>query len=561
MGQCPKCGTSATSQQATCSGCGADLAAGTPPTPEQAGGPPSSGVRPPVPTGVRPAAQTGAPATAPAGAPAGREAAARPRRARRPGPGTALPFIVALILSVALQQFITTVVPSDTYFFRLFRPAGGWMMGVVPGFIAFILFWTLTDLVMKFRVGRQNERDINRPEINQLPGLVSQEAAKVTLQRLRTWEVGVLARPVGRRILWILRHLNTADAQRTHELLRHQSDVDVDSASSEYRTVKLFIWAMPILGFIGTVLGISLAVGGFSDFLTTSVSIDEIDRVTAELGEVASGLSFAFDTTLLGLLAGLIATVSSSGVERREERLLTRLDELGLRILANATAATAVTTAPASAARPSDTPDEEFEEMMRARLDELSTLMGHFTAAVRSALGGINDAASRVSGGLETSIDSVTHTVDGLGETLGGVAATLAKNMAGMEEANQRLQSALASSSQQVAAASDRLLAGVESQSAAEQAMKELSSSIAEFGERLSDVREAQVALTPVLSQLAGPLELRLIPAPNPGSPANPTPVPNPASPASPASPANPTPAPNPGSTPDATPPTRPDRR
>ena len=468
-----------------------------------------------------------------------------------------MPLMVALILTIIMQQLIGAVVPADAYLYRLFRPAGGWIMGVVPGLIAFALFWTLTDLALKFRVSRGNERDLNRPEINQLPGLVAQEASNITLQRLRGWEPGVLARPVGRRILWILRQSHAADAQRTHELLRHQSDVDADSAASGYRTVKLFIWAMPILGFIGTVLGISLAVGGFSDFLTTSVSIDEIDRVTAELGEVASGLSFAFDTTLLGLLAGLISSVASSGVERREERLLTRLDELGLRIVANAAPAAAAATTPATSP-PAGAPGEEFEQMMRARLDDLSGLMGQFTQAVRSGLDGflgewaklppevervsadltglrqhlataargteeliaqtkglvdgLNETASRMSSGLETSIGSVRHTVEGLGDNLHGVSDMLTRNMAGMEQANHRLEAALASSSDQVAAASDRLLAGVESQGAAEQAMKDLSVAVSELGERLSDIREAQVALAPVLSQLAGPLELRLTP-------------------------------------------------
>lgn len=154
--------------------------------------------------------------------------------------------------------------------------------------------------------------------------------------------------------------------------------------------------------------------------------------------------------------------------------------------------------------------------MMRARLDELSGLMGHFTRAVHSQLGGLNDAVSGMSDGLKTSIGSVGQTIDGLGGNLQGVSDTLARNMAGMEEANQRLQAVLASSSREVAAASDRLLAGVESQRGAEQAIKELSASISEFGVRLSDVRDAQVALAPVLSQLAGPLELRLMPAGSP---------------------------------------------
>lgn len=43
--------------------------------------------------------------------------------------------------------------------------------------------------------------------------------------------------------------------------------------------MKLFIWAMPILGFIGTVLGISLAVGGFSEFQRT---LEEASIGTAE---------------------------------------------------------------------------------------------------------------------------------------------------------------------------------------------------------------------------------------------------------------------------------------
>ena len=74
----------------------------------------------------------------------------------------------------------------------------------------------------------------------------------------------------------------------------------------------------------------------------------------------------------------------------------------------------------------------------------------------------------------------------------------------------------LASTAQQVAAASERLHAGVQSQASAEQAMHQLSASISEFGERLAEFRDAQDALAPALNQLAGPLELRLMPTPAP---------------------------------------------
>ncbi|MDA0329389.1 MAG: MotA/TolQ/ExbB proton channel family protein [Gemmatimonadetes bacterium] len=446
MGQCPNCATPAKPEQEFCLVCGTDLGNAATATAGAAG----AARRAAAPT---PAAPAGAGRPSPSGG------------ARRAAQSAAIPFMVAAVATILIQQGVGTVVGHTSYVYRLFRPSGGWLMSVVPGLILFSLVWTLTDLALKFRVGRATERDLRRPEILQLPGFVAHEIASVTLQRLRSWNPGLLVRPVGRRVLSLLRYLEVTDAQRAHELLRHQSDVDADAAASAYRTVKLFIWAMPILGFIGTVLGISLAVGGFSDFLTTSVSIEELDSVTAELGEVASGLSFAFDTTLLGLLAGLIATVANSAVQEREERTLTTLDELGLKILATAQpGAPTVPAAPAPSQVVSGVATEEIDQMLRARLGELSGQMQHFTQAVQTGLEGLEEATSRMRSGLTGSIASVSGSVEGLGKDLEGVSKTLDGRIAGMEQANRELS-------------------------------------------------EAVATLAPLLSQLSGPMELRLTPS------------------------------------------------
>jgi biopolymer transport protein ExbB/TolQ len=434
------------------------------------------------------------------------------RRVKKLGAGSATPVVVAVLVSVVFQQLIGTVVPEDAYLYRLFRPAGGWLMSVVPGLIAFVLLWTLTDLFLKFRSGRINDLDLRRTDVMRLPQVVAKEAASETMQRVRTWDRSLLMRPVGRRVLWVLHHLNATDPQRAHELLRHQSDLDADSAASGYRTVKLFIWAMPILGFIGTVLGISLAVGGFSEFLGTSVSIDEIDTVTAELGEVASGLSFAFDTTLLGLLAGLVASVVSSTVEEREERVFTALDELGLRILESGATLASQSAAAAPVRVAPSSPGAAFDAMMEERLEELGAQMTDFTRSVGSGLDGfltewaklppevdkvasdltglrqhltsaarstdrmitetsalmegLREASERMGSELESSVRAVDSTVQGLEGNLKDVTEVIAKNMAGMEEANQRLANAID-------------------------------------------------ALTPILQQLSGPMEVRLMPVAN----------------------------------------------
>jgi biopolymer transport protein ExbB/TolQ len=505
MAQCPNCGTTTSPDHAFCLVCGADLGTGQ--------GTASVATRLPPPG---PAVAAARPVPEAAGA----------RRMSRPGGNTLVPFAAAIVAIVALELMLDGVIPDGSYLHRLFRPQGGWGMSVVPGLTAFAFFWASVDLLLKLRVARVNEDDLARSEVLRLPGLVTQEAPSVTLHRLRSWDGRLLARPVGRRVHWLLQHLETTDSARAHELIRHQSDLEADVAASGYRVVKLLIWAMPILGFIGTVLGISLAVGGFANFLTTTVSIDEISRVTTELGAVASGLSFAFDTTLIGLVGGLSASVMSTGVQSREERVLTRLEELGLRIIESAMPAESRT--PPAAAAPG-VPAEEFEKLMRVKLQDLSKQMDQFTKAVRVGLDGFlgewaklppevervatdlgdlrqhlaaaarstdqliletrvllegfKDASSHMSAGLEASIGSVSTTVEGMGTELQRVADSLARS---------------------VNALSERVTA--------EESLKRLNASINELAVRMNDLTATQASLAPVLAQLAGPLELRLMP-------------------------------------------------
>ena len=72
--------------------------------------------------------------------------------------------------------------------------------------------------------------------------------------------------------------------------LRFLSDDAYEQRESEYGMVRTFIWAIPILGFLGTVLGITVALGGLD--LTHLEATGEI---------LASGLKVAFDTTALAL--------------------------------------------------------------------------------------------------------------------------------------------------------------------------------------------------------------------------------------------------------------------
>ncbi|WP_243651349.1 MotA/TolQ/ExbB proton channel family protein [Thiobaca trueperi] len=63
-----------------------------------------------------------------------------------------------------------------------------------------------------------------------------------------------------------------------------------------FAPIGFAIWVLPLLGFIGTVIGITQAVSGLE------ASIIPSDGGASGLGGVLGGLAFAFDTTFVGLV-------------------------------------------------------------------------------------------------------------------------------------------------------------------------------------------------------------------------------------------------------------------
>jgi biopolymer transport protein ExbB/TolQ len=121
--------------------------------------------------------------------------------------------------------------------------------------------------------------------------------------------------------MWI----NTGDFERTVEYAREQADLDAAASDASYRRNRLFIWALPLLGFVGTVFGVAAGISGFAAFLRQgNVSQGQIQE---QVGVITTGLAVAFYCTLLGLLTAGLAAFPSLAAERREEETLNEIDE------------------------------------------------------------------------------------------------------------------------------------------------------------------------------------------------------------------------------------------
>ena len=89
-----------------------------------------------------------------------------------------------------------------------------------------------------------------------------------------------------------------------------------------YTLPRYINWAIPILGFIGTVLGISLATEGLGELLARQ----EAD-FSQSLGQALSPLGIAFDTTLIALSLSVVFALCQTLLYRWEERRLLALTE------------------------------------------------------------------------------------------------------------------------------------------------------------------------------------------------------------------------------------------
>ncbi|MGH6825951.1 MotA/TolQ/ExbB proton channel family protein [Methyloceanibacter sp.] len=102
----------------------------------------------------------------------------------------------------------------------------------------------------------------------------------------------------------------------TLELMSHRLDL-------AYQTMRFLVWVIPTTGFIGTVVGISIALEGMQD--PKNISFEK----------VTSGLAVAFYTTILALLLSAVLVLLQNVVQRREEMALNRAALYTLRNLIN----------------------------------------------------------------------------------------------------------------------------------------------------------------------------------------------------------------------------------
>ena len=223
---------------------------------------------------------------------------------------------VAAVMTIVVALILVLVAPNSYLLVMMNRCWTNWA-------VVFFSWWCIGILFAKWIKTSIQLRALRAVDIVPRRGdfILSPGTAGDILRRIKV----VAERPkdflLFRRIDMALSNLgNIGEVRDVGAVLESQADSDGSSVDSSYTVIRSLIWTIPILGFIGTVIGLSQAIGSFTDVLTQTGS--DAGSIKSKLGPVVGGLATAFETTLVALIAAVIIQLLSTWVYKREEALL-----------------------------------------------------------------------------------------------------------------------------------------------------------------------------------------------------------------------------------------------
>lgn len=214
------------------------------------------------------------------------------------------------------------------------------------------------------------------------------------------------------RLRAALKHVRwRGSADSLGDELKYLSDVDAARMYSGHGLFRVIVWAIPILGFLGTVVGITMALNGV-DFSAPDKS----------MFNVLKGLGLKFDTTALALSLAIILMFVHFCVEQVENRLLEEVDdrvqdELSGRFAAVSNGADGQIVAMQRMAeimlQASETSARRQAELWR---DSVESAAGQWSQMAETAGGRVQAAMSVATGELSRQAEVLQQAVEAAGE-------------------------------------------------------------------------------------------------------------------------------------------------
>ena len=216
--------------------------------------------------------------------------------------------------------------PNPSPLIEMFFHGGRENRSIIPYFIVFLSSWSLAILMIKTLKIKLQEQCLAIDIVpNDSSFVLSPDTSKdiklKLLENVDNPKQFLLFNRIDRSLSTLK---NIGRASDFIDVFRVQSENDESYIESSYTLIRGFIWAIPVLGFIGTVLGLSQAIGGFGKVVSQGAELAELK---SSLGLVTGGLATAFETTLIALVASIIIQLLLTFIKKREEDFLDNCED------------------------------------------------------------------------------------------------------------------------------------------------------------------------------------------------------------------------------------------
>lgn len=224
--------------------------------------------------------------------------------------------VLALIFPIALMIFDPTLM-----FER------GWEQYVGTGIYLWAVLTLSRELIRLWR----NERAFEEaPDLLKRVNVAAARAAAETRTATGTSSAGEVSnedrRLLPRRVWQLASYIRETRGPSVTQLMevnREASGLDQEQVAGRFTLTRYILYLLPVIGFIGTVEGISRALMKISEVLPM---VKELDGFLSNLTGVTAALQIAFDSTLLALFLSAALMLVQTLVFRRSEELLARVD-------------------------------------------------------------------------------------------------------------------------------------------------------------------------------------------------------------------------------------------
>ncbi|MCY4346505.1 MAG: MotA/TolQ/ExbB proton channel family protein [Aestuariivita sp.] len=233
-----------------------------------------------------------------------------------------------MIMSALLQPIPNEITPSGILLDR----ANPLYPFTIQNLMWLLFFLGFSDVLLRFLQGGKELQQMNLrllPEDRETM-LRAKDLGQYyeLLQRHGTKQNCFLQRLISRIILQFQSSHSVDQANSllnsSLELLQHEIDL-------KYNMMRYIVWLIPTLGFIGTVVGIALALGEAGNM----PNLDEVDALSGWMKSLTGSLALAFNTTLLALVLSAVLVFLMHLAQGREETALNQAGQYCLDNLIN----------------------------------------------------------------------------------------------------------------------------------------------------------------------------------------------------------------------------------